>query len=346
VFTIGNKQRVVRAEPANLPGRCFPYAAIEPNYNLHSPSNVGIPENIKGLDYHISWLYNSRMQNVRKTLNNEWVVDPSLVEAKDLSDSEPGRMIRLARTAWGSGMANQAVFPLPVTDVTANHHNDSRITQEMGETVTGANRLIMGMSNTGRRAATEVQGQLSLASGRMKMLIELVVAQGMRPWASMMSRNTQVFLENSLNLRIREQYAGIVGADAQITPDLLQGNFLFPIGEGGMPNDRQFAANVWRELWTTGVQSGAAGPALQSVNWAMIFARFLQVMGVKDVRNFIGPPQPPVQAQVMPDAQVQQQQAAGNVVPTDGFALPSPQATPGVGMNGQGQLRGDGSPLQ
>jgi DNA-directed RNA polymerase alpha subunit len=61
------------------------------------------------------------------------------------------------------------VFPLPVVDVTASHSIDSQNIREIGEEVTGASRLLMGLSNTGRRAATEVQGQLQLSSGRMKM---------------------------------------------------------------------------------------------------------------------------------------------------------------------------------
>jgi hypothetical protein len=110
------------------------------------------------------------MMAVRKTLNNELVVDPSMIEEADLLDPRPGKLLRLTRAAQNSGLIDKAVFPLPVVDVTAAHSIDSKNVREIGEEVTGASRLLMGLSNTGRRAATEVQSQTQLSSGRMKML--------------------------------------------------------------------------------------------------------------------------------------------------------------------------------
>jgi hypothetical protein len=100
VFTVANKDRVLRAEPANLPGRRFPFEVFEPNYDVHSPANVGVIESIRGLQYHLSWLFNARMTAVRRTLNNELVIDPAMIEIADLKDPAPGRLLRAIAASW------------------------------------------------------------------------------------------------------------------------------------------------------------------------------------------------------------------------------------------------------
>jgi len=338
VFTMANRTRVLRAEPANLPGRRFPFEVFEANYDIHSPGNPGIIEMTKGLEYHLSWLFNSRMMAVRKTLNNELIVDPSMIEASDLEDPQPGKLLRLTRAAQNSGLIDKAVFPLPVQDVTANHHQDSRVVQEIMEQMTGAGRLLMGMPNTGRRAATEVQGMLNLSSGRMKMLAETFCAQGYRPLCHQWTRNTQVFMAESLNLRVKENLANIAGAEQlQILPQMLQGSFSFPLLEGGVPSDKLVTSQVLRELLQTGFQSGAAQPLLQQINWLELYAYFLRIMGIRNVGQFVQP----AQMQVMPDEQVAAQAQQGNLVPagepqvsSDGFSQYPNQAAPMTGNNG------------
>jgi hypothetical protein len=327
VVTIANRSRAVRAEPANLPGRRFPFEITEPNYDVYSPGNVGMIETTRGLQYHLSWLFNARMMAVRKTLNNELVVDPAMIEEADLLDPRPGKLLRLTRAAQNSGLIDKAVFPLPVVDVTASHHQDSKIVREIGEEVTGASRLLMGLSNTGRRAATEVQGQMQLSSGRMKMLAEIFVSQGMRPWSLQMSRNTQAFMVNSLNVRVHESLARLLGVESlEVNPEILQGSFTFPILEAGMPTDKMMEQQVWRELFTTGMQTGVAAPVLQQMNWFAVFARFLKSMGIRNMQDYLQPQQPNPQMQVMPDQQVADQAQQGNLAPavdpsmsSDGF---------------------------
>jgi len=251
-----------------------------------------------------------------------------MIEESDLLDPKPGKLLRLTRAAQNSQSIDKAVFPLPVVDVTATHANDSQNIREIGEEVTGASRLLMGLSNTGRRAATEVQGQLQLSSGRMKMLAELIVCQGLRPWAHQMCRNTQVFMTASINIRVQEALSRILGADqAQIDPSLLQGSFTYPILETGIPTDKMAEQQIWRELFQTGMQTGMATPALQQLNWIAVFARFMQTMGIRNLQDYVMPQQPPPEMQVMQDEQVQQNIQAGNLVPAGGSPNIEPTTT-------------------
>lgn len=344
VFTLANQGRTIRAEPANLPGRRFPFEIIEINYDLHSPANVGMIEVFRGLQYHLSWLFNARMQAVRKTLTNQGVVDPSMIEEADLTSEDIGAWLRLKRQHWQAGAVREAVFPLPMQDVTQSHVSvDAPVVREMIDMVTGANNLIMGIANTGRRSATEVQGQMQLASGRMKMLIELVARQGVMPWAHQMIRNNQTFLDG-MTLRLREPYAKLFGQPwIEVTPAMLQGEFHVPIAENGIPTDKLVEANLWKEMLQMGMQTGAAQNALPPTFWTMAMARFLWAMNVKDIQTAGLTMQ---NLSVAPDAQVQAQVQQGNLVPTgdlaqgesgissDGFPMPPSAGAPNTGSNG------------
>lgn len=341
VFTLANKARVIRAEPANLPGRRFPFEIIEMNYDVHSPANFGMIETFRGLQYHLSWLFNSRMLNVMKTLNNEYVVDPSLIEEVDLLSPGPGRLLRLKEQAWNSGKLKEAVQQLNTNDVTATHHQDAKVITDLIETVTGANRLVMGLPNTGRRAATEVQGQLNLSSGRMKLLVELVRRQGMQPWAGQMARNTQTFL-GEMGLRLKPPYDRVLGAPyVRVSPEMLQGEFTFPIGEEGIPTDKLLEANTFKEILMMGIQSGVAAPMMAQFPWMQILGRFLHAMGIKDLQSW-GLSMP--QLTLEPMEQVAQQVQQGGLLPAeggqaqaDGFALPPSIGAPNMNGNLSGR---------
>ncbi len=352
VFTLANGGRIVRAEPVDSPSHDFPFDVIEPNYDVHSPSNFGLIETFRGPAYILSWLFNSRMLNVGKTLNNEYVVDPSLIEEIDLLDSDPGRLIRLKQEAWNSGKIREAVYPLPVVDVTATHHQDSDVVIDLIQQISGVSNNIMGLPNTGRRSATETQGVMQMAAGRMKMLVEIASHQGHRPQAEGMAMNTQAYA-GELGLRLRPPYDRLLGAPfVNVSPEMLQGEFSFPFTEQGMPTDRLFEANVWKELLMMGMQAGggalAASPQFAPVLIRALFAifgRFLHAMGVKDLQTF-GLSLP--ELSMMPDDVLQEQVRQGNltaapspeVTPHDGFPLPNAAGTPNVGANGMGSAAG------
>lgn len=342
VFTMIGRSRLVRFEPANLPGRRFPFEIIEPNYDCHSPVNFGQIETFRGMQYHLSWLFNSRMQSVRKTLNNQWVYDPSMVEEQDILGENQGQLIRLKRQHWQSGAVKEAVYPLPIQDVTQGHLSvDMPTVKGLAEEIHGASRLVMGMSNTGRRAATEVQASTQFSTGRMKLMLELIAAQGLRPLVGQMVRNNQTFLDGQV-LPLREPYASMFGQPLMsITPAMLKGNFTFPFGEGGLPTEKQTEVAALKEFLQFGMQAGVPEIA-QMMPWRALMARFLWQFGFKDLATW-GLSLKDVSLQ--PDDVVARQVEAGNLVPgpspqqapvsvpSDGFAMPPNGSVPDGGAN-------------
>lgn len=320
VFTLANASRVIRAEAANLPGRRFPFAGIQINYDVHAPATPSMVETISGLQYHLSWLFNSRMAAVRKTLNNEIVVDPSLIETVDWSAPNPSGIWRINKEHYTTGAAKEAVFPLPVQDTTQGHLNDAETVMNLIETVTGANRLLQGLGNTGRRAATEVQAQMSLASGRMKLIGVTCAAQGMTEWAEMMVENTKMFLSQRLQVPTLDIYRRMLQDPmVNIGPELLQGEFRIPMLEQGIPTDKSMWVNTLREILQMCMQNpSVVMPPGQQINVMEVFTELLRITGIKNLQDFVT---------VMPDQQVLQQMQQGNLVPGQA-GPPGPQAPP------------------
>lgn len=327
VLTVANKARVIRLEPANLPCRKFPCAIIEPNFNLHSPMNPGYVDVVAGSAYHANWLVNSRTANVRRSLNFEIVYDPSLIERVDLESPNASGLIRLKPDAYqGNVPLNQIVQQFPVSDVTAGHIGDMKVWTEIMENSIGANRMIQGLANTGRRAATEVQATMSLAAGRMKLQSLIAALQGLGNISEQMIENNKTFIVERLMVPTLQAYKDVVGQDfMQITPEMLQGNFRVALMEQGIPTDKAFHANVLREVLQMMLQNPQVVQQFGTIiNTPEIFFDLMRVLGKKDLSNYVISPQqraqqqaqqPPPQVQVMPDGQVQQQVDAGNLIP-------------------------------
>jgi len=347
VITVANLSRVIRVERANLPGRKFPFSAIEVNYNLHSPMNPGMVEIMSGPQYHLSWLINSRMANVRRSLNFELIYDPSLIEEKDLTRPNAAGLIRLKQAAFHSGATlDQIVKQMPATDVTAGHMADARAWADLIEQITGANRMIQGLSNTGRRAATEVQASLGLASGRMKLMSLIASCQGLQDMFEQQIANNTAFLNERVTTRLYDPYRDLLQADyLEISPEDLQGIFRVPLLEQGVPTDKVFHANVLRELLGLFMQNPQSAMVLAGqVNGSEIVATLLKVLGIRNQRDFfLRPEQAQQQAQMasmlaqvaqitaQPDEQVSRQVERGNLVPMD---RPPTETMPNTGMAG------------
>jgi len=339
VFTLANGARVIRAEAANLPGRRFPFAGIQINYDVHAPATPSMVETISGLQYHLSWLFNARMAAVRKTLNNEIIVDPSLIETIDWTNPNPSGIWRINKEHYTTGAAKEAVFPLPVQDTTQGHLQDADVVMNLIETITGANKLLQGLGNTGRRAATEVQAQMSLASGRMKLIGLVCASQGMTEWAEMMLENTKMFLSQRLQVPTLDVYRKMLSDPmVHIGPELLQGDFRIPMLEQGIPTDKAMWVNTLREILQMCMQNPSiVMPPNATINVMEVFTELLRISGIKNLQDFVT---------IMPDQQAMQQMQQGNIVPNGGPQAPPPaQGSDGFPV-GQGPGAGRASQMQ
>jgi hypothetical protein len=310
IFTILNNDQIVQAEPQLDDHGEHPVVVAEPwtmgyAFGAHAMSDYLAP-----MQDSMSWFLNSHMDNVRKAVNDMFVIDPNIIEEMDIKRPGPGKLIRLKKTAIGRDV-RQAIQQLGVVDVTRGHIDSMQTFFDLGQRISAVSENLLGLqAEGGRKTATEVRTSFEAAASRLAALARVVSAQGMSSLTRQMSMNTQQWLSN-------EFYVRVVGQDGAqhpltITPDGLTGDFYFPIHDGTLPLDKLATLDIWRELFTGVLQD----PELrQTYSVPKLFEFIAELGGAKNVKSF--------RLQPMSDAALEQQAAAGNMAPIPGGTTPA-----------------------
>lgn len=314
LVTLANGAIIIRAEPYPYDHQDFYYSIIESSPDDHSMLNPGVLELMEPLTQHISWMYNSHLENARKILNDQLVVDPSKIELDDLLNPAPGKLLRLRQEYWGTD-PRMAVHQLDVHDVSSQNISTANVLVDLLQRLSAANDQIQGQESDTRKTATEVSMATNMASGRLRTLAKVYATQGIVPLGRQLAQNNMSFMEQAEYVKIigslEEEYQGIgraVHGGAMIAPEDIQGLFDFPLIDPSQPLDPVRWAQTWMQISQMAIQN----PALaQSVNHVALFKQVAQSMSIADISRFLLPQS----VQVMPDQQVQQQAQAGNLVP-------------------------------
>jgi hypothetical protein len=338
LVVVANRTVVIRAEEYPYEHNKFYYSIIESSPDKHSLLNPGVMELMEPISQHISWLYNSHLENVRKALNDQFVVDPDRVEMDDILNPAAGKIIRLRPNYYGTGV-DGAVKQLDVGDVTKDHINTAEVLSSLLQRLSAANDALQGQQEDSNKTATEVNMVTNLASGRLRTLAKMISAQGLTPMAKQMCANNANFLSQEQYLKLagslEQEYQAIgraVEGGVMISPEDIQGQFDFPIFDASSPLDPIRYAQAWMQIAQMGLQNPSVAPYLDHMS---LFKQVVHSMGITDIARFILPPQ----MQVMPDQQVQQQEQQGNLVPMPGQNGQVPQPPPPGQMNGGGTLQ-------
>lgn len=315
IVTLANRSTIIRAEPWSYNHGQFPYVIIESSPDKHSVLNPGLAEIMEPIAQHITWLYNSHLDNVRKALNDMFIIDPLLVNIDDILNPQPGKFIRINEAYAGRGVEG-AMKQFEVTDITSQNIASAQILQQMLERVSSATDVLQGQIEEHKRSATEVAAAAQQGAQRLRMMAKLISAEGHVPLAKQMVQNNMQFLSQEVYIRLvgalENEYQGIGravgGGRIVISPDDIQGLYDFPINDGSAPMDPVRFAETWLNLARLTVEH----PILsQAVDHVEIFKRIAFSLGINDVSRLLLPQQ----AQVLPDQQIAEQVQAGNLVP-------------------------------
>jgi hypothetical protein len=325
VFTVGNREVVIGCRPLGARHGMFPYFIQSYEPDSYSFASRGLLEILKPLNDTLTWLFNSRMYNVRKANVDQLIVDPSRIVMKDLLDGEPGKLVRLRPEYYGTDV-RQAITPLPVLDVTQSHIKiDAGMVMELMQRVSGVNDNNMGVVFPGgRKTATEIRTSASFGINRLKTISEFNSALGWAPLVQALIQNTQQYMDEELEVKI----AGSLLRQAKtvkVRPEDIAGFYDFVPVDGTLPIDRYAIANLWKEL----LQVIMPIPQIaQKYDLAGIFTWMAQQAGLKNIDQF--------EIKAMPDANLLQQVSAGNLGKAPGGigqgigAGTAPNGAPGV----------------
>lgn len=317
------------ASPLGALHAMFPFQVLPLEMEGYGLTTRGMPETLEPIQQTLDWLINSHFYNVRATLNNNFVVDPSRVVMKDVLSPAPGKIFRLKPSAYGSD-PRLAVHQLVTQDVTQNNLRDLQVMMGFGERALGVNDQLMGMLNTGgRKTATEIRTSTSFGVNRLKTIAEWFSAVGFDPLSQMMVKNSQQYYSGEMKFRIAGSLVQSAGQDFMtVTPDVIAGAYTYVPVDGTLPVDRYAQANLWRELMA---QMRNFPQIMMQYDVGRIFEWVAQISGLKNINQFrieLGSPE-----------QLMAQAAAGNVVPLGGG--PAPAAGP-AGVPQPRQVSGNG----
>lgn len=323
VFTITTRGIIVGAQPLGEFHNKFPFAMMEYEPDGYSVFTKGMIETIQPLNYILSWLFNTHFYNTRKTINDQFVIDPSKIVMKDLTDPNAGRLIRLKPEAYGIDVRT-ALTQLVSSDVTNQHVHDSQYVVELMQKAIGVNDNIMGAVNSsGRKTATEVRNSTSFGVNRLKTNCEFFSAMGFSPLASMMLQTTQQRMDISRKYRIVGDLATqMTQRFVDVSPADIAGFFDFVGVDGTMPIDRFAQANLWQQLLG---QAARFPQIMQGYDIPKMFGWVAGLAGLKNANRF--------RVNVVPDAAAANGVQAGNLIPIKGTdpTQPAQGQLPAVG---------------
>jgi len=283
------KGQIIQATPLNMAHDKHPVAVTEPTGFGHEFGSIALADFINPFQDIISWLVNSRMENVRTTINNQFVVDPFRIEMQDLRQPAAGKCIRLKQTAIGTPV-DEAIKQLTTVDVTQGHMNDIQLMRLLADTATGVNDNLRGVNQGGRRSATEARISMQAGASRLSQLAIRISSQGMMDICGQMIMNIQQFMPQEMWV----ETTGDEGPESSLmSPDMLVGTFNYQISDGSLPYDKTALLEVWKEIMF-GV---AQDPELrQTYSVDKIFEHVAILGGAKNIASFKKPPPPPMPA--------------------------------------------------
>jgi len=167
-FGVANDAVIAAAQPMGHFHNKYPFGVLEGEMDGYSLFKRGMLEIVGPMTDIMTWLFNTHFYNVRKVLNDMFIVDPSKVVMKDLLDPKPGKLIRLKEEMYGTDVRT-ALTQFPVVDVTQQHMQDANMVSGLIQRVSGVNDSIMGVVNSGgRKTATEVRTSSTFGINRLK----------------------------------------------------------------------------------------------------------------------------------------------------------------------------------
>ena len=317
VFVVANDAVIIGSQPYDAQHGKFPFFALEPELNGYSFINRSPLDVVENLQAVMDWLINSHFYNVRKSLNDMFVVDPSRIEMADVLDPGAGAIWRLKPAAYGTD-PRLAVHQLDVRDVTIQNVGDMKMIHEIMQRVSGITDQIAGQQTGGRKTGQEIRSSATFGVNRLKTRAELYSAQGFVPLSSVMVQTTQQRYKQEQVFRIAGSTAAGQSPWVNVNPEVIAGFYDYVPVDGTMPIDKLALSNTWKELFSF----AAKVPEIaQRYDMGRMLEYAMELAGAKNLDQF--------RIEVRPDEQLQDQAQRGNTVPLNRPTAASTEIAPG-----------------
>jgi hypothetical protein len=314
MFALAGDNLLIAARPANLFHDRFPVAIGCPDTDGHTSWPDSRLGSIFDLQEHVNFLFSSHIANVKRSVNNELIYDPMMINEKDINDPKPGKRIRLRKPAWGRGGIDNYVTQLKVQDLTQQNMNDVAFLRQLSEDTSGS-KVNRGQVNQGPRiSSAQAQADRFNNLSRLEKDAILISSQYMRPMGRMFAAHTQQFMTQGVMLSTTGELQRVLKTvfpgrepvgQVEVDFEMLLGNQLDLLTADGTIPGREDP-----DSWITLLQViGGFPQAIQAIDIPRMIMHIARQLGAKSVDQFIN-----TEVQVQPDEQILRQVRAGNLV--------------------------------
>ncbi len=316
-FKVAADRVIISAEQSPYDHNKLGVVTMSPDSDGHTTLPVSILEREFPLQHGIDWLWQSHVANVRKAVNNMFVVDPSRINMNDLVNTKYGMIARTRAANWGLPVKD-AIFQLPVQDVTQGHITDIGFLINIDNLVFTNTQAKGGMEKRGDRvSATEARDTRSSFLSKMEKQAKLGGMQFHYDIADQFASNTIQFLRDEQYVRITGDYAQVLldeyGVDAKfirVDPRALDVRYDVTPHDGTIPSGEY--AQVWERL----MNNAASHPELyESLDFVRVWKHIARLLGAKAPEKFMKGEKPNIQSRVTDQGSIDEQVRKGNAVP-------------------------------
>ncbi len=318
VFGVAADTVIFKAEPLDLAHGNIPVASGSPDFDGYSSTPVSRLMSVEELQVLVDFLYTSHVENIRRVINDNIVLDPSLINIHDVNTNKPGKVIRARKRAWGQGNLRESIFQLDVQDVTQGNVSDAQFLMEQAKQATSTMDQLGGSlaPRTSRISANEAQGVRTAGFARLERPAQIVSHQFMLPIARMFASNIQQFMSKDTFVKATGELAERLAEEFGVTPDrerlpvsaeelIIEYDVLAHDGATPGKENPQMLIELFQIM--------AQNPDLaQHFEMQRFFTHIMRQTGATHVDNFVKKPQ------VMEDEEVLKEVDKGNLVETNG----------------------------
>lgn len=279
VVTVAGKQVLLRAERNPFGHGEKPFIRIVDHLVPFEFWGIGELETLEGTQDTLNALWNSRVDNVKLTLNTmlavsmEHIYDPADLRIR------PGGLVRIKE-----GMPiDQILKPIVLPDVTSDAYNEAAEMERLSEKISGVSAYQMGMDSPSlNRTATGVALISEQGNTRFAHKTKIAELTGLRRLARHYGSILQQFMPPEMAIRIIGPQNMI--AWQMVTPDSIQGAFDYDVESESQAQTESLRREQTLSLFQMLV-------AMPEVNRYALIEDVLKTFGRKDVGTYLIPPE-------------------------------------------------------
>jgi len=319
VVEVANDSRVIRVEPLGYLHGQWTYDVGQFSPDQHQLIGSCLSDTIGALQDVVSFLFNSRLMSVRRSLDNNMVIDPSGIDMTSVESRSPWIIMKKGSPRLG---VEKFIKQLNYVDATSTHLNDADTVMRIMQAVTGVNENAMGQFSGGRRSATEARAVNAGGASRLKMTAQLIFSDALAPAGSKMLSNLRQGIS-------QEFFVKVVGEDNALKYETfkpadqrsLVGAQDFFVFDATLQSEKGFIAQSLQEL-VSALTSNPVVMQLLPLDVGKLIEEIMTLRGITDLERFR------IQQQPINE----QQQLLGPPVPGQELNGPPQLAQGGAGL--------------